>query len=650
MGKIVMPKNSALLHEIEAVLAIYYEAADWVPNEEYKRKLKAMIGDDQYSSSYTKKAQITSYFGFTEWENLHNPQSRRRITPAGRQMYEALTAGNTKAVQEVLMKALETVTFGRNNCGCPDSNSDIEPPSLYIRGILDMGYLTYREFAYMLWKLEDLGANYTDTLEELDVLRRMGTMELGEEALKYVDCKPIMILLRWGFLAEDAADAVGGKHIIIAPEVLSRYKTRLRNLKIYNVDMDYVDPEKCSLSAEDDLTGDAAEDMSASCEMEGGHDGIDLDTANRLETGRNILLYGVPGSGKSWIIQHEYCRPGATMERVVFHPDYTYSDFVGQILPFVAENGQVSYRFTPGPFTCMLRDAYWNPDREYILVIEEINRGNAPAIFGEVFQLLDRRTDRNVGRSVRLREVETGADAEQEEDEFPVGTSEYGISNVDLAKEIYGEGRKNKKVRIPSNLSIIGTMNTSDQNVFTLDTAFQRRWEMRLVENDFEEVDPALADAEILDTTVTWRRFCTEINRIISDSSIRAVSSEDKRLGAYFVRPMDLQFDDRMGDLRNGEYDALRKKERFGVLEAAEADRLAQIRQARAQNRRFPEKVIKYLWDDAFHFNREDVFNTEEYASLEQVIREFMQEVGSARFRIFKEDVRNVFGIAQINE
>ena len=81
------------------------------------------------------------------------------------------------------------------------------------------------------------------------------------------------------------------------------------------------------------------------------------------------------------------------MERLVFHPDYTYSDFIGQILPNVAEDGQVSYKFTAGPFTNILRDAYMHPGDEYILIIEEINRGNAPAIFGEIFQLLDRKDE-----------------------------------------------------------------------------------------------------------------------------------------------------------------------------------------------------------------------------------------------------------------
>ena len=106
MGKIVMPKNSALLDEIEAVLKIYYEANGWLSNDDYKTKLKNIIGDDQYSSSYTKKAQITSYFGFTEWEDIHNARSLRRITDAGKQMYEALCKKDDDAIQELLMLSL----------------------------------------------------------------------------------------------------------------------------------------------------------------------------------------------------------------------------------------------------------------------------------------------------------------------------------------------------------------------------------------------------------------------------------------------------------------------------------------------------------------------------------------------------------------
>lgn len=344
---------------------------------------------------------------------------------------------------------------------------------------------------------------------------------------------------------------------------------------------------------------------------------------DRIPGGSNVLLYGVPGSGKSWTIEHEYCKKDSNVERLVFHPDYTYSDFIGQILPNVAEDGQVSYKFTPGPFTNILNDAYRNPDKEYILIIEEINRGNAPAIFGEVFQLLDRKT-----------EIQ-----EKDDDGLPIGTSEYGITNANIAKIVYSDPRH--KVRIPSNLSIIGTMNTSDQNVFTLDTAFQRRWDMRLIENNFDNVDKELADAKILDTTVTWRNFCTAINDVVIGNSARMTSSEDKRLGAYFVHLRDLQMDENMGDLKY--YDELRKKESAKTLEETEETQLEIIRAAMKQNRKFPEKVIKYLWDDAFKFNREIVFETSEYQSLEQVIRAFMYAEGLKRFDMFKENIKSAF-------
>lgn len=612
MGKIVMPKNSALLNEIESVLKIYYEADDWLANDVYKARLKQLIGDDQYSSSYTKKAQITSYFGFTIWQDINNPQSLRRITASGKKMYEALLRNDTDAVQEVLMEAMENVKFGRDNYGCPESNSDVEPPALFVRAIMDLGYLTYREFAWLLWKLEDLGANYTDSLKELRGLRSQGQIQLGEEANKYADCKPIMILVRWGFLAEDdVANASNGKHIIIATPVREKYENRLKNLKIYNIDMDVEKP--------------ITDDRPDTPEANGGYATINYDFVNRLTTGCNVLLYGVPGSGKSWTIEHEYCKPSSVVERLVFHPDYTYSDFIGQILPAVAEDGQVSYKFTPGPFTNILREAYNHPDKEYILIIEEINRGNAPAIFGEVFQLLDRK--------VEIRDVD--------DDGYPIGTSEYGITNSNIAEVMYGKERKNGKVRIPSNLSIIGTMNTSDQNVFTLDTAFQRRWDMRLIENDFANVDSTLADAEILDTTVTWRNFCTEINKIVVGNSARMTSAEDKRLGAYFVHLRDLKFDDKMGDLK--EYDVLRKKESKGSLAPEEKEEITVIRDAMKQNRKFPEKVIKYLWDDAFKFNREVIFEVTEYQSLEQVIRAFMYAKGLDRFNVFKDNVKAAF-------
>lgn len=256
--------------------------------------------------------------------------------------------------------------------------------------------------------------------------------------------------------------------------------------------------------------------------------------------GENLLLYGVPGAGKSYAIDHEIC--DAEYGRVVFHPDYTYSDFVGQIMPQLKkdENGieKLSYGFVPGPFTKALKAATENSGNMHYLVIEEINRGNAPAIFGDVFQLLDRNDD---------------------------GSGKYHITNFDIAKEVYGD--ENAEIRIPSNLSILATMNTSDQNVFTLDTAFQRRWNMKYIENNVAEAEHANEKIEY--SNVTWGGFASAVNAEILEYNAELSSSEDKQLGAYFVTRAELTSD------------------------------------------KFPEKALKYLWDDAFKLEREKIFRPE---------------------------------------
>lgn len=353
----------------------------------------------------------------------------------------------------------------------------------------------------------------------------------------------------------------------------------------------------------------------------------------RIEGGTNTLLYGVPGSGKSWTIVHEYCKADSYVERLVFHPDYTNADFVGQILPVVDEEKQVTYEFTAGPFTTILRDAYTNPAKEYILIIEEVNRGNAPAIFGEVFQLLDRKVEKVDG-----------------DDGYPVGTSEYGVTHKYMAAYIYGDA--SHKIRIPSNLSIIGTMNTSDQNVFTLDTAFQRRWHMRLIENNFDNVRASLANAQILDTGVSWRLFCETVNTIIIGNKAKVASAEDKRLGVYFVHENDMTFDSRAMPSDGYptllvEYNDLLRKELLKTITDNEKKRLVEIREAVMHNRMYPEKVIKYLWDDAFKFNPEALFDTDNVESLDEVIRMFVFNRGHDRFKIFKQTVRDTLYPAQ---
>ncbi len=293
---------------------------------------------------------------------------------------------------------------------------------------------------------------------------------------------------------------------------------------------------------------------------------LDKQGAKRVHFGTNRIFYGVPGSGKSYTIEQEV--KDCYTKRVVFHPDYTYFDFVGQILP-KAVNGRVQYDFTAGPFTEILDYAVNNPAVKCVLIIEELNRGNAPAIFGELFQLLDRC-----------------------EDEVNLGESRYGIINHEIAKEVYGD--KDEIIKLPSNLSIFATMNTSDQNVFTLDTAFQRRWWMKYIPNIFTIEQ---ARKEIKGSKICWGAFATTVNRIMHESNDGIGSTEDKSLGAYFAQNNDFE------------------KERFS------------------------EKVIKYLWDDAFKMDRTAIFSGD-YVSFEQLIGAYQDEnTKDCLKEILREDV-----------
>ncbi len=185
------------------------------------------------------------------------------------------------------------------------------------------------------------------------------------------------------------------------------------------------------------------------------------------------VYYGAPGTGKSYqvelFLQSQYPDPEERdqhCKRVIFHPTYSYGEFVGQIKPMISVDKPLDYAYVAGPFTVLLKYAFLNPEEKYYLVIEEINRGNAPAIFGDLFQLLDRGKD---------------------------GRSEYPLINRDIGayfsldpwmKNVFHSG----KIWLPANFNIIATMNTADENIFVMDSAFKRRFALEYVPVDFTEV------------------------------------------------------------------------------------------------------------------------------------------------------------------
>ena len=264
-----------------------------------------------------------------------------------------------------------------------------------------------------------------------------------------------------------------------------------------------------------------------------------------ISGGYNMIYYGTPGCGKSHTVNEIYNELNGyekeLVHRVTFHPEYSNSDFVGQILP-KTEDKQVKYEFQAGPFSIALLDALKNPEKKVCLIIEEINRGNASAIFGDIFQLLDR-------------------------DEF--GKSIYEIDNEPIKNYLSENNVTIDKIFIPSNLWIIATMNTSDQNVFTLDTAFKRRWRMKRIPNKFDlnkDYDKKIAKMYIPGSSYTWEQFVDSINKAILKKNPTGLNSEDKQLGVYFVTENELSYEP-----LNPDKDSID---------------------------RFIEKVLLYIWDD----------------------------------------------------
>lgn len=193
--------------------------------------------------------------------------------------------------------------------------------------------------------------------------------------------------------------------------------------------------------------------------------------------------------------------------RTTFHPDYDYATFVGCYKP-VKEGGSLDYKFVPQVFTNAYVCALRHPEDPIYLIIEEINRGNCAQIFGDLFQLLDRTN----------------------------GESDYSIEpDTELAKYLKSEEVDSERLSLPSNLHIYATMNTSDQSLFPMDSAFKRRWEMEYIPINYEQEKASKFLIKIGSALYSWTRFITVVNELIID----ATGSEDKQLGEFFVKARD---------------------------------------------------------------------------------------------------------------
>ena len=306
---------------------------------------------------------------------------------------------------------------------------------------------------------------------------------------------------------------------------------------------------------------------------------------------RNLIFFGAPGTGKSYQLNKLGVRtknnpeglfPKGHVRRVTFYPDYTYSQFVGSYRPFTKED-KIGYHYIAGPFLKTCIEASTHPYDNYLLIIEELNRANPAAVFGDAFQLLDRDAS---GASEYYVSVPMEMAACIKESLDKLGDAEKSdiesYFDPDMDFDDFCESML-RDLSLPPNMYIWATMNSADQGVFPMDTAFKRRWDFRYMGIDEgENATPPALNGERLDkhvvnhngARIVWNKVRKAINTLLLDCGV----NEDKLLGPFFLSPEALS-DEPYGD---------EGKSRFVAA--------------------FEDKVLLYLYEDAGKMRHKDIF------------------------------------------
>ena len=309
---------------------------------------------------------------------------------------------------------------------------------------------------------------------------------------------------------------------------------------------------------------------------------INNDFELDIEHPHNRIVFGAPGTGKSNRLENDKVVFGQNFERVTFHPNYSYAQFVGTYKPVPVkelvngvETTTITYKYVPGPFmrtyVKAIRSIKENNPKPYLLLIEEINRANVAAVFGDVFQLLDRAN----GQS-----------------EYEIETSED--MRAYLAQELKGKESDYERIRIPKNMYLWATMNSADQGVFPMDTAFKRRWNFEYIgiNENSEGIKNIIVKLGKDEHDVNWNDLRMAIN--------------NKLLGPYFLSK------DVISTQEGNNYVKDNKK----FIEA------------------FKSKIIMYLYEDAAKQYKQKLFEGCSDHSKYSSVCEAFDKIGEAIFGI----------------
>ena len=472
---LIIPKNNADAQTLDATLRIYYEANDWVQNSVLIEKLSSALDnlgiedEKKEPQSYTKKTQVLAYFGFITWQDVTNSQSARKITELGKRFYEARLEKDTDKTISVIIKSLNTCTFGRNVIGC-DSDSDIEAPNVFIKASLLLKGLSNNEFAFILGRMELHGEEFHDSVLKIKVNRIKGIKTYPEEnAKKWNDPKPITALKNWGFFNSDDNT--------ISDKVFLKYADQLLLLRTKNTEsVRFKSVNEQEIQDNDEVNSY-------------------LSYLTAIRTKPFLLLAGISGTGKSRIVrelafkscpQYLQDEEGTTPGNycmIEVKPNWHDST---ELLGYYS-NLSKGYQFKK--FVMFLVKAKMFPKVPFFICLDEMNLAPVEHYFAEILSILETRkhpkiagtdevdmevikTDpivearyfKELGQMSTTKNVSTGQAFSMNLTDRDIYMKLFGIETEnDIDEEV---GKKTDLTTIgltlPDNVIIIGTVNMDD--------------------------------------------------------------------------------------------------------------------------------------------------------------------------------------------
>ena len=470
---LIIPKCNAESETLDLTLKVYYDAQDWVTNAELIDRLSMSLinagieTQKKEPQSYTKKTQVLSYYGFIEWEDPDNTQSKRRITATGRKFYELRKNNDIPAVQALLVELLKNNTFGRNVLGC-DSDSDLEAPNIFVKSTMILGHLTNKEFAYIVGNMELEHKEFADVLFEVLIKRERGIQVVPSDAAsKWADPKPILALADWGMFTTQKQGA--SKYYYLHRDVIETLGDELALLRTKNTEPKRQSKKHIFSSSQEE----ASERISNFSNY-----------ITAIKSKPFLLLAGISGTGKSRIVREfafkscpEYLqdKDGTTPGNycmIEVKPNWHDST---ELLGYYSRLGsKPGYQFTK--FVKFLVKAKMYPNVPFFVCLDEMNLAPVEQYFAEILSILETRKVVIGEDGDKTIKTEAIIDAEHFKALGKIGGFAPNFSDRDIYMKLYdidtesdideAVGKrtdlKTEGLTLPDNVVIIGTVNMDD--------------------------------------------------------------------------------------------------------------------------------------------------------------------------------------------